>query len=344
VKTVTFVSGSNDSLANLSVASIKPKSYTSGSLPYWGVEKVNGSRYGIEDIPLFWGLVDQSYVNSPDIDVAQAESIYLPAASHSNGIGKVWTDLFAAGSAFTSALTSVYKDAASVKGTAETYVPSYSGENDYGLALKWRNLSSTPEGAATILNLIWTDLVSFATVGTKNGFEADDTSNLVKRDTSQTILGTRQVQRNVRVLEYKDIRYAIPALVAAGLFVLGFLGFLLLTLTCIVSPRTIIHYMNQTSMGRAYTQAENPDEVKSYWTTEQWLDMAGGKMLNIPRARKKMKLEKLDVASSKGPRSSGNSTSTQNLGLTSGHRTRYGTYGPVPGSSPDNQGNWAVDD
>jgi hypothetical protein len=337
---VTLVSGSKGTLADVAVTDIQPKTYTRGNLPHWGIERTNSSRYMIQDVPLFWGLVDPSYTDSPDLKVVQGESIYLPAAVHGQHIGKVWTDSFAAGSAFNSAWSSVYGDAASVKGSGIVYVPSYSGETDYGLSLKWRNLSSTPEGAAKILNLIWTDLASFATVGTKTGFEGINQPSLGRRGTTQVALGTRQVQRNVHVLEYKDIRYAIPAMIAVGLFVIGVSGALFLVITRIVSFRTIIHYMNQTSMGRAVTQAKNTGEGSSVWTTSQWLDLAGTVHLNIPRVRKKVSSDKLDHEQLRGNGSLG--TGEEASGMNARHRLSRAGYGAVPTNPPDTGAEWSA--
>jgi hypothetical protein len=124
---------------------------------------------------------------------------------------------------------------------------SRTSESDYGMTLKWRKLSRTPDGAAQILNLIWTDITSFVSVGTKTGFED---SGLLRSSTSSSpspksnILGTRLVHRNVRVIKYRDIRYAIPAFLAMGLLVVGLAGALIICLFCMVTSRELIHYLN----------------------------------------------------------------------------------------------------
>ncbi|KAL9076192.1 MAG: hypothetical protein Q9161_001239 [Pseudevernia consocians] len=131
------------------------------------------------------------------------------------------------------------------------------GENNSGLTLKYRDLSKTPEGAAQILNLIWTDLAAFATVGTKTGFESDQPSSLNQRDSQPATLGRRDVHRRVRLVEYRDIRYAIPAFIAGGLFILGILSAMLMCCFRMVGWRSLNHFMNQTSMGRAVTRAND---------------------------------------------------------------------------------------
>lgn len=314
---------------------ISEKVYQHGELPYWAVEKANSSRYMIEDIPLFWGLVDQSYIDSKDLEITQAESIYLPAATHGEKFDRIY-DSFAAGSAFTSAWESLYEDAAAVRGSLEELVPSYTSESDYGMTLKWRKLSRTPHDAAQILNLIWTDLASFVSIGTKTGFE--DSGLLVSSTPSSpspksSILGTRLVHRNVRVIEYKDIRYAIPAFLAMGLLIVGLAGALIMFLFCMVTRRELIHYLNQTSMGRTYTQAQDPHRVNSAWATTQWLDFSGEMILDIPKAQKKIKLRRRKVKKHKLS-DLGLGSSRETLGLKV-RRMGNRNYESVRGAPPD---------
>jgi hypothetical protein len=210
VKSVTFQSTGQETLADLSVVSMQPKNYTAETMPYWAVEKANPTRYMIEDMQLFWGLVDQAHANNPNVVVRRAPSIYLPANQHRETLGGMW-NAFAAGAAFSAAWESTYDDAAVVKGSEQDFIPSYSGDMDYGMNLKWRALSKTPEGSAKILNLIWTDLMAFATVGTKTGFEGGSMnfSGLLRRDDGDAVMGTRAVHRNVRIIEYSA--FATPS-------------------------------------------------------------------------------------------------------------------------------------
>jgi hypothetical protein len=303
VKTITFSSNgtnSTTSLSNLRVLSVQPKNYTQATLPSWGIEKADG--YSVEEIDLFWGLVNESQVDSSKFEIRRAAELYLPAANHKVTFGHIY-DSFAAGQAFAASWNSVYKYAAAVSGAAINFIPryfsapttvivtdmilncSFSGENNYGLTLKYRELSKSPEGAAKILNLIWTDLAAFVTVGTKTGFETGTQSSppLMKRSAAQPdILGQRDVHRRVRIIEYKDIRYAIPAFIVGGLFVLGAVCAILFGIFGIVPWRLLKHLVNQTSMGRTATQLMEPEAAAPTATTKEWSETAGKIVLVVP--------------------------------------------------------------
>lgn len=304
---VTFATNNTNgtsSLNDLSIVDVQSKNYTNSSLPLWGIE-IAGGNYTIADINLFWGVVDDSLINISVIQTSRAAEIYLPATTHSITYGQIY-DSFASGIAFSAAWNSVYENAAAVRGTAIDFIPrctslqlrqmstfantlhprSYSGETNYGLTLKYRNLSRTPAGAANIMNLIWTDLAAFFAVGTKTGFEPGEeqpgASQLRKRNTSPSYLGNRKVHRHVRVIEYKNILYAIPAFIGGGLFILGLITALIMCCFGTVSWKTLNHYVNQTSMGRAMTQIISPEVVKPTATTKKWSETAGKVNLEIP--------------------------------------------------------------
>jgi hypothetical protein len=303
VKTVTFssnVTNHTTSLSNLRVLSVQSKNYTQDTLPSWGIEKVDG--YNVEEIDLFWGLVNESQVDSSNFDTRRAAELYLPAANHKVTFGHIY-DSFAAGQAFAASWNSVYEYAAAVRGVAIDFIPryfsgptavivtdtilncSFSGENNYGLTLKYRELSKGPEGAAKILNLIWTDLAAFTTVGTKTGFETGTQPSLptTKRSAAQpAILGQRDVHRRVRIIEYKDIRYAIPAFIVGGLSVLGAVCAILFGILGIVPWRLLKHFINQASMGRTATQLMEPEAAAPTATTKEWSETAGKIVLAVP--------------------------------------------------------------
>ena len=133
-----------------------------------------------------------------------------------------------------------------------------------------------------MLNLIWTDLASFITVGTKSGFESDQESNLARRDGKSAELGKRHVYPIVRTVVYSDIRYAIPAFIVGGLFVFGIIPAILMCCFRAVSWRSLNHFMNQTSMGRAMTQVKEPTATSVNAKTKDWADTAGKMILTVP--------------------------------------------------------------
>ena len=136
------------------------------------------------------------------------------------------------------------------------------------------------------MNLIWTDLAAFFAVGTKTGFEPGveqpGASQLRKRNTSPSFLGNREVRRHVRVIEYKNIYYAIPAFIGGGLFIVGLITALLMFCFRTVSWKALNHYVNQTSMGRSMTQIVSPGVAEQSATTKEWSETAGKVNLEIP--------------------------------------------------------------
>ena len=282
VMEVTFEINGTESLAALQVVDIQPKQYTNSTMPLWGVEKVDGNEFMIEDIYLAWGLISEAYADHPNLTTYRQPSIYLPAAKRGTALNHLY-DSFAAGSAFTAAWESVYTQAAALTGLGIGYIPSYSGETNYGLTLKWRELSKTPEGAARILNLIWTDLAAFSVIGTRTGFENDDSIGNLTVPQSTTSLGTRAVHRLRRNIVYTDIFYAIPAVVVGGTFALGLLAALLMACFQRDSWRTLNHYMNHTSMGRTATRMmENPAVANICARTSVWIQKAKDIILKVP--------------------------------------------------------------
>lgn len=109
-------------LRDLSVVDVQPKNYSSTALPLWGVEKAEG--YTIEDINLFWGLIDESQIDSSSMETRRAAELYLPAATQQVTCGHL-SDSFAAGIAFAASWNSVYDYAAAVRGVAIDFIPRY---------------------------------------------------------------------------------------------------------------------------------------------------------------------------------------------------------------------------
>ena len=115
------------SLIDLSIVDVQSKNYTNSSLPLWGIEIADGN-YTIEDINLFWGLVDDTLINVSVIQTSRAAEIYLPATTHSTTFGQIY-DSFTSGIAFSAAWNSVYEHAAAVKGVAIDFIPRYTSLN-----------------------------------------------------------------------------------------------------------------------------------------------------------------------------------------------------------------------
>jgi hypothetical protein len=283
VKEVTFATDGDTTLDKLEVVDVRPKNYPPDSMPIWGIEVVDSKKYKIWDVYKFWGLLDESHITPFEVKIHRTPNIFLPAAVRGTTLGKMW-DSFAAGGVFTAAWESVYSFAAINTDVSENMIPEYSGHNNYGLTLKWRELSSTSAGAAKLLNLIWTDLVAFSIVGTKTGFENESIISPLANGQDKS-LGQRDVYPMRRSIEYSDVRYAIPAIVAAAFFVTAMLISFFMLCCQRRSWRALNHYMNQTSMGRVATQLmlqDSKDAIAYSARTTDWAKKAKAIMLNVP--------------------------------------------------------------
>jgi hypothetical protein len=132
-----------------------------------------------------------------------------------------------------------------------------------------------------ILNLIWTDIAAFGMAGTSTGFD-DQRQQDSSAVSSMAVLGKRAVHRHVRVIEYENILYAIPAMLAGGLFLIGLIAAASLVLFQIVPFGMLMHYINHTSIGRAITWVKYPQAARSDAKSSEWLDTAGKMKLDIP--------------------------------------------------------------
>ena len=110
-------------------------------------------------------------------------------------------------------------------------------------------------------------------------------SSLSKRDGKPADAGQRHVYPIVRTVVYSDIRYALPAFVVCGLFVLGIVPAVLMCCLRAVSWRSLNHFMNQTSMGRALTQVKEPTAARVNAKTKEWAETAGKIILTVPGVR-----------------------------------------------------------
>ncbi len=275
IKTVEFTFNGTSSLSNLLVSSITDKNYTSTKdEPLWGVEKIDPSQnLNISDINLLWGLVSDIYENDTEISTIRAKEFYLPVA-YSNTDMSVFKDSLAVASVFTAAWNTVYTDAAWIAGVSFGGLPSYSGDIQYSLFLKWRALSNTTDGAAKILNLIWTDLVASAVVGTTTGFENSSAQN-------SGVLGQREVYEYRSVVVYGNLLFAVPAFVVLCLWVGLLLTTIVLLITRKVTRHMLSYYMNQSSLGRAVLNAEHPNPEMTTSSSKEWAKKFGSTRLEI---------------------------------------------------------------
>ena len=165
----------------------------------------------------------------------------------------------------------------------------YTGDTNYALSLKYRALTNTSQGAAHLMNLIWTDLAAFTVVGTKHGFELDHppSPRLKSRSThsnAQTSLGQRNVYVHRRVVKYSNLWYAVPAIIVAVIWTTLFVLVVVLCLGSHIQWRSLHNLTNQTSMGRVATNRMNFEKYDAGARTVVWLHHVGNEPLDVPKA------------------------------------------------------------
>lgn len=130
-----------------------------------------------------WVIIDPSRKHSVKLSSVRAEGLYLPAGrsllgdfySHAEDLER--ENNMALMSDFTPAITgpgqawrSVYKS----KRSDQSRLPDYSGYTSLTLFNKWDKLSRTADGAAQILNLIFTDYAANLSTGTRSQLTITD--------------------------------------------------------------------------------------------------------------------------------------------------------------------------
>jgi hypothetical protein len=121
----------------------------------------------------------------------------------------------------------------SLSSAANGDFPDYSGMSNFALQQKYQSLmlADPTNGAAQILNLVWTDIMA---------------NNILGSDTRQTLL----VGENVTTIAY-DLRYAIPALLLLLLWVPSVTGALfVLVMPGMLKVSYLRYVINHTAAGR----------------------------------------------------------------------------------------------
>ncbi|KAL8727319.1 MAG: hypothetical protein Q9181_005751 [Wetmoreana brouardii] len=275
IKTVGFSINGSSSLSNVQIVSLDDKHYPdNGSKPLWAVEQTN---LNISQINPFWGLVDDRYETAEGLATLRAEKFWLPAIYSSATILSS-IDSIASNSAFGSALNDLYLHAAT--GSAYSQLADYSGLYNMALSRLWGNLSTSPTTASRIINLIYTDIISTAVVGTKSAIR--HSSARAGPRTPNTLV---QVTEYTRQIQYNWL-YAIPAAVTVAATVLALLFVLVMTIISRFSISYMRQLLNQTSTGRIVTNILYPELSHPTAPTSKWIDEAGFQRLAFPMVPK----------------------------------------------------------
>lgn len=273
VRRVDFsTNGGELSLDRLRIDGVSDLDYSDPtSLPVWAAEEV---AMPVWTVDLAWGLVAPTYENAPGLLTRRAASFWLPPARRgitSDG------DVFVAG-LHQAAMTNVYTP---IGGVTEPDAPSFSGQSNFAVFAKWQRLSASETTAPKIINLIWTDLIASATIGTKSILSASAAAN---DKGSSTPLVTAYGRR----LNY-NLVFAIPAIIVLSLWLFILCAALIFMAIRRFTFRHLTQLTNQTSVGRAVTDILYPELCEPGAKTSTWARTAGVVNLDLLNFRARAK-------------------------------------------------------
>ncbi|KAH7400636.1 hypothetical protein DE146DRAFT_781147 [Phaeosphaeria sp. MPI-PUGE-AT-0046c] len=272
IKTVTFSYNGTGGFEGLQVLSVIDKKYESTSdKPLWGMENT-GMNYS-EVTPL-WGLVNSKYRDDPKVSTLQSESLWLPGFPE--GIRQslpINPFMNTPGAHFYSAAMSyVYTSLGSTATTPSLDVLGYSGHAQFAMYRRWLELSANAKDSEKIINLVWTDLVANAVVGTK-GWAAEG----INGDRVEVTYEQRRV--------HYHIVYAVPAFILLAIT----LCLILLAIILVAMQRTSLQRMRwflaQTSLGRNFTALLYSDVASQETPKRTWQDRDGQKLVTVTSSR-----------------------------------------------------------
>jgi hypothetical protein len=193
---------------------------TDGQPPLWAMEKTD---IALTDVDAYWGHVDDSYENDPNLWTVRANQFYVPA-----GASDLW-GVVSAGQPNTvpaASWTATYG-----LGVID-FTSIYSGEENYAVLRKWQAaINEDAEGGpAKITNMIWTDLVA---------------NNMIGSDTRTTLL----VSPSVPGLAY-DYRYGVPAFMMLAIWAVLLAFGVVVVASGRVRLASLRVLLNHTSAGR----------------------------------------------------------------------------------------------
>ncbi|KAK1759852.1 hypothetical protein QBC47DRAFT_398655 [Echria macrotheca] len=267
------------SLSRLKVLSVGPVPYSRDEdKPLWAVENP-GPGYNLTDINLQWGLVNDTSASrfAKGIRTIRAESLPLPATLESYNLD---------GSGYGDSLAGSRVPGLSLRTLLDQY--SYQYPTDLESALRWQNLSDTPE---KIINLRRTDLAANMMAGSKSRLDA-------------TPNGQGEVLMYQQRVTYR-YEYGIAAYICCGIWLAWATA--CLYMLCIprlrarLSPASLRVAVNSMSVGRLLVWAEDAGVrdsdllLKIKMPTSDWLKAEGRRVVDLPVAAQEIEEEGIDT-------------------------------------------------
>jgi hypothetical protein len=289
VKTVSF-QYNGTGFENLRITSVRPKEYKdTADLPVWGVEKIPDQTLAV--VQPMWGVVKPDWADTSDlspvnISTISGNSLYLPGYIDQNIVFDGMSPVPISGGQNLPGVE-FYKQALyralSINQAAGQPYADYSGWTSFSLYAKWQKLSTSASGAASIINLVWTDFAANAVVGTKgqglNAAATRKSASASGMDDSITSIETT-VEVPVTLYERKvryHLAYAVPAFVVLA-------ATLALTIAL-----TVLMLMGRTGMTRMKSFLERTSIGTILWLLlwprtedkKNWVKEIGGKRVRI---------------------------------------------------------------
>jgi len=199
IATVSFSYNGTGGLKGLVLDKIyKNSSQDSQQPPLWAIEY---QGMNITDINPLWGLVGDKYLNSTGLQTIRRDYLYLPASQ--SLATSYFGDTVGSASIPGAVLSSMYPMNGQTQGVSLNIfnnVLDYAGLTNQAVANKWKELGNSLDGISEMVNLVFVDIMTQWTVGSKSML----TANQVAKGSvlsPVTISGGK--------VEY-DMLYAIP--------------------------------------------------------------------------------------------------------------------------------------
>jgi hypothetical protein len=286
IRTVRFVFNQTrgSGLDALYVASIADKQYhREAHMPLWGVETPNMTLSSIDP---FWGIIDPQMKDSANLSTVRAGHLYVPASSSSIWQSTLYVD---GGSGYmpgTSAPAAIWESAYGSQDTT-TGLQDLSGRTSLALASRWKNMSTTATGTASIMNLMWTDLAANALIGTRGWLSSKDSlppnlhGTLHKRGETRRSNADALVPVYVyqRVVRYRWV-YGIPAALCLLLAAIVCAAAIVAVASGKGGISRLRYYLNRLSAGRLLAALKLADHNFDS-NTALWLDVSGKRRVSL---------------------------------------------------------------
>lgn len=303
IRTISF-QYNGTTLDSLTINATYPKSYPeSSNLPLWGVEDLKAPMT-MEGTSPFWGILgraNSTLLSTPyNISTIAKKNLYLPGyldwsgqdgfnpTPITNGQNLPGTDFYA--QALRNALT-ITKPGSTMSQTKGDLGwnggADFSGYTSLALFAKWQQLSRTPDDAARIINLVWTDVSANTVVGTK-GWGLTSAAAVAK---AAAKVGARAdpaplvTEVEVPIIVYKmyiryRIPFAVPAFLVLGLTVVVLTTLIILLVSGRTGPKRMRRFLEDISVGRVMGVLLWPEKKKNL-KTKEWVGSVGTRRVII---------------------------------------------------------------